>query len=73
MFTPESDMLKEDDPVKPLATKVYRATYSHQDGTETERYYRGEILLEAAEVASSAVADDPFITLIIIRELGVIN
>jgi len=74
-FRPEpSTMLEEDNnPTKPLQPKVYEATFTKYDGEATRSYYQAERLIEAATEADKVVHDDPFTTLVSIKELGPLN
>jgi hypothetical protein len=69
-----SPLLEEDNnPVKPLQPKVYEATFAKYDGEIERRYYQAERLIEAATQADVVVHNDPFTTLVSVRELGPLN
>lgn len=72
-FDIEPDMINEDAPDTALALKAYEAQYRRQSGEIEVRYFNGARLIEAAQKASDLVTDDPFNTLISVKELGPIN
>lgn len=51
-------------------SKVYEATFTKYDGEAVRRYYKGERLIEATNQANSIVENDPFTTLVQVKELG---
>jgi hypothetical protein len=71
----ETDTMLEEDhsPVKPLQPKVYEATFAKYDGEVERRYYQADRLIEAANEADKVVVEDPFTTLVQIKELGPLN
>lgn len=72
-FDIESEMISEDSPEIISGTKAYEAQYRRQDGGIETRYFNGERLIDAAQKASDIVSDDPFNTLVSVKELGPIN
>jgi len=72
-FDPEPMLEEDHNPVKPLQPKVYEATFTKYDGESERRYYQADRLIEAATEANIVVADDPFTTLVCIKELGPLN
>lgn len=71
-FDIQDDLLKEDEVEKALSMKAYEATFRQQASMIT-KYFHGETLLEAAQKASKLVENDPFNTLIEVKELGPLN
>lgn len=72
-FDLEDAVINEDSPETVTGTKAYEAQYRRQDGGIETRYFDGERLIDAATKASDLVSDDPFNTLVSVKELGPIN
>ncbi len=72
-FSVESDMVEEGTTDTSLTLKAYEAQYRRQDGDVEVKYFNGQRLIEAAQKASDLVSDDPFNTLVSVKELGPIN
>ena len=72
-FDVASEMISEDAPDTATATQAYEASYRRQTGEIDLRYFDGERLIDAAVKASELVDNDPFNTLIKVKELGPIN
>ena len=72
-FDVAEEMISEDSPDIALQMKAYEAQYRRQSGEIEVKYFNGERLIDAATKASALVDDDPFNTLVSVKELGPIS
>lgn len=69
----ETDLEMVHEEVPAIQPKVYEATFVKYDGEAERRYYQADRLIEAATQADKVVVDDPFTTLVQVKELGPLN